>query len=215
MPAPKNKKNKEKTSLKRAIKLRVRVGQMGESPAMYHFSIPKASVAAMGGKFNQRLVCSAGKKLEFHCALMPLGDGSGFITLSREKMKLLGVRERDWVEITLKPDKSRYGVPVPKEFNAWLKQDKEGAARFNQLTGGKQRNILFQIRGLKSPRLRLERSAMIIEGLKKIPPGKETTNAIFALSKKPQKGSAMELSTTLRDDDDFLSRFRPIEEAGK
>ena len=206
----------EKTSLKAPIKLRVRIGALGVvSMPYYYLSIPKAAVAEMGGKFNQRLVCSVGSKLSFHCALMSMGDGSGCITLSREKMSVLKARERDWVTVTIKPDKSRYGMSVPKEFQAWLKQDKEGAARFNQLSGGKQRSILFQISGVKNPKLRLERSAQIIEGLKKIPVGQETMRDIYALSQvKVVHPSAAEIAPApLEADDDFLSRFRPIDEA--
>lgn len=94
-------------------------------------------------------------------------------------MKELAIREGDTVEFTLIPDKSEYGMPVPIEFEAVLDQDIDGKRRFELLSLGKRRNIIYLVNQIKSSEKRIEKSLFFIENLKRMPEDKFSMRAIL------------------------------------
>jgi uncharacterized protein YdeI (YjbR/CyaY-like superfamily) len=124
--------------------------------------------------------------------------------LSKKRMTEASLRRNTTAKIRLAPDRSRYGVEMPKEVSEIFRQDKEGKKRFNGLTPGKQRTILYYIAAVKNPDRRVERALQLIDTLKSLPPGKELLRDLFR--KDPPQA--------VRKDEDF-SQFATWEEAEK
>lgn len=114
---------------------------------------------------NRRVVCTC-KGESFQSALMPMGDGSYFINLNQKRAKAIGVQDGDTVQIDLEKDNSKYGLPVPREFEAALQLDSDADHLFHQLTMGKQRSLIHIVGTLKSSEKRIEKSLVILDYLK-------------------------------------------------
>ncbi|MGZ3694169.1 MAG: YdeI/OmpD-associated family protein [Bdellovibrionota bacterium] len=150
-----------------------------EKFSMFYLEVPPRVIKSLGGKFRIRLVCTLNKKLSFQCGLMALGKGLGYITLAKHRLQALEIAPGGTLSVELRPDPSKFGMTVPKEFSEVLRQDSEGKKRFNKLSPGKQRNMIFFVSGTKNSDLRIERALRIVENLKLLPPGKETVSGIF------------------------------------
>jgi uncharacterized protein YdeI (YjbR/CyaY-like superfamily) len=96
-------------------------------------------------------------------------------------MKKLGVCFGDEVIVSLQADTSEYGMEMPEELSELLSQDEEGNRRFHLLTKGRQRYIIHYVSSVKSTQLRIDRAIMLIENLKRLPPGKESFRAMLGL----------------------------------
>lgn len=170
-----------------SVRYRAPVEAFSDYP-MHYIEVPEKIVARLGGKFRARLLCTLGGAPAFHCGLNPLGEGRGYITLSRQRLQDLGLRAGDFVAVELKLDTSKYGMAVPPEFREVLKQDPEAGKRFKALKPGKQRTLLHHVGGAKSVDLRIERSLRLMENLKRLPQGKETIPALFGRAPKAGSG---------------------------
>lgn len=155
------------------IKLTTHIDKLSYLKTFY-FEIPASVVKKIGGIGKMRLICEVNKSLSFQCGLMSLSEGRAYISINTKRMKELGVKQGDTVNIVLSEDKSEYGVNIPAELEELFKQDPEGKARFDKLTPGKQRYILNYVDTVKNPTLRAERVFLLISNLKKLPPGKES-----------------------------------------
>lgn len=133
------------------------------------------------GGYKIRLLCKINNQEPFPCAVMPLGEGKNFIMLSKEKFKKLKLNYTDVFTIDLIKDESEYGMPICEELQEVLNQDPEGKKRFNDLTPGKQRNIIYYTNKIKSANLRAERAWLFISNLKFEPKGKERIPFILGL----------------------------------
>lgn len=156
--------------------------------AMHYLPVPPKAIQALGGKFRTRLLCSLKGARPFHCALNPLGNGQGYITLSKARLASLGLTAGAVVTVELAPDSSKYGMPVPPEFKEVLKQDEEARRRFASLKPGKQRTILHHVAGTANVDLRIERSLNLLTNLKGLEEGRETIPALFKRPARPNAG---------------------------
>jgi hypothetical protein len=141
---------------------------------MHYLEVPQKIVKQLGGKFAIRLLCTINDSLTFQCGLVPLGNGDAYISINAKRMKQLSIKFGSKVTVALKKDGSKYGMEVPEELAELLAQDKEGMKRFKLLTQGKQRYIIYYVAMVKSTQLRIDRSILLIENLKKLPVGKES-----------------------------------------
>ncbi|MCM0606456.1 MAG: YdeI/OmpD-associated family protein [Xanthomonadaceae bacterium] len=148
---------------------------------MHYVPVPKKTVKQLGMEFKARLLCTLNKKIKFSCGLIPLGEGIGFIMLSKARMKEIGVQRGSSVKVELVLDKSKYGLPMAEELEELLKQDDKGRERFDKLTPGKQRTILYYVGSVKDTDARLERAILLITNLKKATPGKETFRQMLGI----------------------------------
>ncbi len=154
-----------------------------EFQGMHYLEVSKENMVALGGKFLRRLVCTV-NGLKYQCAIQSLGNGCGWISLNKARMKALDVEVGSLVLVTLAPDKSKYGLPMPRELREILVKDKEGQRRFENLTPGKKRNILHFVGNHKNKDRRRDRAKLVIKNLKRLKEGKETAAAIFGLQSK-------------------------------
>ena len=94
-------------------------------------------------------------------------------------MKKLGLELGDTVTVYLEKDTSKYGMDVPEEFEELLRQDDHARQRFEALSMGLQRAVIYMVAQLKSSQKRIDKSLFLMENLKKAPVGKETMRHIL------------------------------------
>ena len=76
------------------------------------------------------------------------------------------LKEGSKVKVAVEKDTSKYGMPIPEEFEIALTQDRESAAFFDSLTPGRQRNLIYLVYKVKSTVLRIRKSLVILHHLK-------------------------------------------------
>lgn len=148
-----------------------------------YMEIPPNIVAALGGKYSLRLICTVNGSLSFQGGLVSLGNGYAYISINQKRMKQLGVEVGDTIDLKLEKDESEYGVPVPEELVVLFEQDDEGYERFKGLAKGMQRYILNYVSTVKNQQKRIDRAVMLIGNLKKCKVGKETFRDILGIVK--------------------------------
>src|SRR5688572_20719695 len=97
---------------------------------------------------SRRVVCTINGTESFQCALLP-SDGDFVIVVNKVKRTKLGIGDGDGIDVELKVDDSKYGLPMPEELQEVLNQDPEGDKLFHALTPGKQRSLLYFIGKVK------------------------------------------------------------------
>ncbi len=132
-----------------------------------HIGVPMAIAQVFLATGSRRVLCTLQGIETFHCALMPRGDGTWFITINKKRRDKLKLREGSPVSASLVSDESEYGLPMPPEFAAVLDSDEEGNALFHALTPGKQRTLLYFVGNVQHPDTRIHRTLTIVEHLKK------------------------------------------------
>ena len=142
--------------------------------SMHYLEVPLYIIEELGGQLKMRLICTINNKITFPCGPIALGNGNGCISLNKKRMQELGVHYKDEITVALVKDPSKYGMEMPEELSELLKQDKEGAKRFQLLPPGKQRYIIYYVNMVKSSQLKVERAIKLIENLKKTKIGKES-----------------------------------------
>lgn len=70
-------------------------------------------------------------------------------------------------------------MPMPEELEALLEQDELGKIRFDKLTKGKQRNMIYYVSQPKSEQVRIDRAITLIEKLKIEPEKGFNIGALF------------------------------------
>ena len=139
-------------------------------------------VADLGFKDKyRRVVCTINNGEPFQCALLPWGD-LFYIIVSKKKR--MGLVAGDTVKVLLVKDESKYGLPMPEEFEEVLKQDPEGDVMFHALTAGKQRSILYLLSHAKDIDVRIHQGLLIVDHLK-TNGGKIVDKLLYAELKRP------------------------------
>lgn len=114
---------------------------------------------------TRRVVCTLNDLHTFQCALSP-NKGVFTIGVNTAIRKKLDLNEGDAVSISLEPDTSRYGAPMPEDLAEVLRQDDEGSRLFHALTGGLQRSLIYMVSSVKNIDRRIELGLVILEHLK-------------------------------------------------
>ena len=133
----------------------------------WHFLIIEKEIVAKFGfsdKFK-RVVCSINGGESFQCALLPWGE-LFYIIVNKKKRDEVGIIAGDMVDVVLVKDESKYGLPMPEEFEEVLNQDPEGDMLFHALTAGKQRSILYMLSRPKNIDVRIHQALLIVAHLK-------------------------------------------------
>ncbi|HCD52728.1 MAG TPA: hypothetical protein DEQ34_09795 [Balneolaceae bacterium] len=133
-----------------------------------HITVPAEIVERTGGP-GVRLLCSINGNPKFHCGMVAKGGGTAYITVNKARIKKWKLEENEELLVTIEEDRSKYGVPVPEEFEALLEQDRHGAELFEQLPAGTQRYIINHVNGVKSSQKKIDRAIMLINNLKTMP----------------------------------------------
>lgn len=148
------------------IALRAKIGNSHNNVFYLHIVIPKKIVEQFDfdGK-AKRILCSINKHEPFYCAFMPKGDGDFFININKQIIKTHQIAEGSEVDIEIKKDTSKYGMPMSEEFEVALAQDEMATELFENLTPGKKRNLLHIVNKVKSSDIRIKKSLVIMAHL--------------------------------------------------
>ena len=133
----------------------------------HHIIVPEKMALPFVEGDNRRVFCSLNGEHEFHCALMPHGDGDFFININKEIRTKLGLRIGQEVKVVLTKDKSEYGMEMPEELGELLSMDDEGNTFFHALTPGRQRTLIYMVAKPKTTDTRLKKAIVIVEFLKR------------------------------------------------
>jgi bifunctional DNA-binding transcriptional regulator/antitoxin component of YhaV-PrlF toxin-antitoxin module len=114
---------------------------------------------------TRRVVCTLNEQHTFQCALSP-NKGTFTIGVNSEIRRKLNLSEGDEVVIELIEDTSKYGAPMPEDFEEVLRQDPEGDRLFHALTAGMQRSLLYYIGNVKNVDRRIELGLIVLRHLK-------------------------------------------------
>jgi len=156
-----------------SIRYSTRIAKLEHLISMRYLEIPASIVKKIGGVTNVRVLCTVNDAITFQGGLVALGKGRAYISFNLKRMKQIGVKDGEKVDVVLEPDESKYGMAVPEELQELFKQDKEGKKRFDLLTPGRQRYIIHYVSSVKNSQKRVDRAILLIENLKKLPKGKE------------------------------------------
>lgn len=114
---------------------------------------------------SRRVVCVLNDSMEFQCGLIP-AKGRFVIGVNKKTRETLGLNTGSPLQVALRKDTSKYGLPVPEELEEVFRQDEEGSRLFHALTAGRQRTLLFIVGSAKNTDKRIERAIIIVEHLK-------------------------------------------------
>jgi len=132
----------------------------------YYLEVPlKIKEKYVEGK-DRRVIITVNDSEEIPCAIMPNGNEYYFINFNKENRKKLKLNVGDKVTVKIKKDKSKYGMPMPEEFQEILYLDPEVEKYFETLTPGKQRALLHLIGKPKGQETRIKKAIVISEHLK-------------------------------------------------
>lgn len=138
---------------------------------LYHVTIPKSILEIFHEDeksiYNQRFLISVNGIVNWQGGSMSLGNNDAYITLSKDRMKILNVDFGDTINIELEKDYSEFGMEIPLEFEELLLQDEIGNQLFRNLTLGTQRAVIYLILQIKSSDKRIEKSIFFLENIKK------------------------------------------------
>ena len=115
---------------------------------------------------NKRIICTLNNILTFHCAMIPRKNYH-FIMLGKNKIKTLNLDVNDDFLVELIVDKTEFGANMSEEFQEVLESDPDGKLLFYKLTPGKQRSIIYFISRTKSSQIKIEKTFVFLEHLKR------------------------------------------------
>lgn len=115
---------------------------------------------------SKRIICRLNNKMTFHCGMIPKKSFQ-YIMLSRERIKTLNLGKNDEISVEVVPDKSEFSFEISEELQEVLFSDPDGNSLFKKLTSGKQRSIIYLISKTKNTQLRIEKSFVLLEHLKR------------------------------------------------
>ena len=127
----------------------------------YHIPVPLEIAEQFVTKKSRRVICTLNNLITVHIALTHDGIGGFYITLNKENRKKLKVVEGDSIKIDIKKDESKYGMPMPEEFEVMLEQEPDADRIFHKLTPGKQRTLLHLIGKYKNSETRITKALVV------------------------------------------------------
>jgi hypothetical protein len=130
--------------------------------------IPESEIKPFVEAGNKRIRMSAwyeDKKIDFHGAIHRY-QGNYTISFGKRYQKVLGVSTKDYFELQLFEDDSKYGVEMPEEFSAVLESDPEAFEQFERLTDGKKRSLIYYVLRFKNSQTRIDKALVIADNLK-------------------------------------------------
>lgn len=123
---------------------------------MHYVSVPTKVRQQFYTKGPARVVATIGSPEPSQCGLMPIRTGDGYLIVNKARQKVLKLSHGAKVEVSLAPDTSEYGAPMPEELEAVLAQDPEAKATFDGLTAGKKRVVMYAVSRSKGVEARIE-----------------------------------------------------------
>ncbi len=146
------------------LKFKSRLDLFPDNLYAFYVEVPKDVVSELGLQENKRVLTLYDGKIEKHQALM-LWKGIHYLMVNAELRKSLSLLLGDPVQVEITPDESKYGMPMHASLETAL--DQEGVMQvFEQLSPGKQRNLLFIVDKVKSVDAKIPKALAIAAHLK-------------------------------------------------
>jgi len=148
------------------IKFKTNLTRFDSDYSWHILPVERQYAEALGfeGK-SRRVVCTLNGAESFQCGLMPM-NGAFFIMVNKKIRTSLGIEHGHSVNVELVKDTSKYGLPMPEEFEEVLAQDDEGRKYFEALTDGKKRTLIYSVSTVKDIDRRIHRALIVLEHLK-------------------------------------------------
>lgn len=131
----------------------------------FHLPVPPEIAEGFKAKKIKRVVCEVNGKLKIHSAILS-SNGYYYILINKQNVKSLGLVKEEPVHIALFEDDSKYGMPIAEELQEVFEQEPEAFLFFEDLTPGKQRNLLHLVNKVKNTDSRIRKSLAIVHHLK-------------------------------------------------
>ena len=134
----------------------------GPNGAWTYMPIPFSVQEAFGSKARVP-VAGTINGFPFRNSLMPEGDGTHSMTISRELMQGAEAKPGELVKVTMKVDDAPREVELPEELAAELKRDKRAAEIFETLSYSHKREFTDWVGSAKKAETRTSRAAKAAE----------------------------------------------------
>ena len=129
-----------------------------------YLKVDKKEVDKMPKKRATRLVITINGSLSYSCGLNHLGDGNFFIIIANKYVKKLGVHEGEKLSFQLSEDPNPLGVPMPEVLEVLLTQDEELNTKFEKLTDGKKRSLIYYMTSVKDIDKQVQKAIGFLNG---------------------------------------------------
>ena len=126
-----------------------------------HVKVPQDICSYFADKSVKRFVARINKGDQFTCAILSAGEEGKYLIVSNDLKQKNNLSIGDVLTVTLEPDLSKYGMPLPLEMEEMLNQEPEFESYFESLTPGKQRALIHLVAKLKSENRRVEKALII------------------------------------------------------
>ncbi|WP_273567309.1 YdeI/OmpD-associated family protein [Maribacter halichondriae] len=149
--------------------LKSKVFEITVTSSYYSLLLPESIINPFLEKKIRRVKAVAsfeGKELIFHAAIQKR-NGNYYMMFGKRYQKELGIFPNDYFRLQLFEDDSKYGVDMPDEMNAVLSSDPEAQQIFESFTAGKKRGLIYGISRYKNSQMRIDKSILICENLKR------------------------------------------------
>ena len=143
-----------------------KVGQLEKRRGGYYYLKVNAEIVDQFEKKRKtRFICEIDQKIKYSCGLNHYGDGNFFIILSTANLKKLGKHRGNKVSYTIYEDPNPLGVEIPEVLSVLLEQDEILKNKYDVLTDGKKRSLIFTINKVKNIDLQVEKALKFFENI--------------------------------------------------
>ncbi|QNL22981.1 YdeI/OmpD-associated family protein [Hyphobacterium sp. CCMP332] len=133
----------------------------------HHFIVPEEIAKKYIEGDNRRVICTLNGIKKVRAALMPSKNG-WYILLNKKVRSELEIEEESKISVLIEKDRSEFGMDVPEEFIEVMGQEELAWERFQQLTPGKQRTLIYIVNKVKNTDSRIRKALAIAHHLKEM-----------------------------------------------
>ena len=133
----------------------------------YHVPVPDHIIEQFLSYDDMRVLYVLNEKIKRPGGFMKCAKYH-YLLLNKETVKKLRLQRGSEVHVSVEKDTSEYGMPMPEEMQVVMDQDDSGRSFFDQLTPGKQRNLIYIVSKIKNPDKRINKALAIMEHLNEV-----------------------------------------------
>ncbi len=133
----------------------------------HHFLVPENIAEKYIEGDNRRIICKVNGISQIRGALMPSKKG-WYILLNKKVRNELEIDDESKISVEIEKDRSEFGMDVPEEFTEVMGQEELAWERFQKLSPGKQRALIYIVKSVKNTDSRIRKSLAIAQHLKEM-----------------------------------------------
>jgi len=116
----------------------------------FYLKIDAEIINQFSKKRATRMICNIDDKVSYRCGLNHLGDGNFYVIVAGKYLEELNKELGDKVYYRIDEDPDQLGVEMPEVLTVFLEQDLESKAKFDKLTDGKKRSLIYSFVKIKN-----------------------------------------------------------------